>query len=102
MVFKVFLILFNPSSTRKIENSIFGMPIITQTFNINNFRIKSANFINLHTIRKLVEYSIKNVWQRQCLLLLFSRYFCPKLGQYCHLPCGAQGAKGLSSMDINN
>ena len=40
---------------------IFEMPIITQTLNINNLRITSAKSINLHTIRKLVEYSFKNV-----------------------------------------
>ena len=41
--------------------SIFEMPIITQTLNINNLRTTSAKSINLHTIRKLVEYSLKNV-----------------------------------------
>ena len=37
------------------------MPIITQTLNINNLRTTSAKSINLHTIRKLVEYSLNNV-----------------------------------------
>ena len=37
------------------------MPIITQTLNINNLRTKSAMSINLHTTRKLVEYSLENV-----------------------------------------
>ena len=37
------------------------MPIITQTLNINNLRSTSAKSINLHTIRKLAEYSLKNV-----------------------------------------
>ena len=40
---------------------IFEMPIITQTLNINNLRITSAKSINLHTIGKLVEYSLKIV-----------------------------------------
>ena len=44
-----------------LKNSIFEMPIITQILSINNFRIKSAKSINVHTIRKLVEYSLKNV-----------------------------------------
>ena len=37
------------------------MPIIRQTLNINNFKTTSAKSINLHTIRKLIEYSLKNV-----------------------------------------
>ena len=37
------------------------MPVITQTLNINNLRATSAKSINLHTIRKLVKYSLKNV-----------------------------------------
>ena len=38
-----------------MKNSIFEMPIITQTLNIKNLRTTSAKSINLHTIRKLVE-----------------------------------------------
>ena len=83
------------SVQEKLKNSIFEMPIITQTLNINNLRTKSAKSINLHTIRKLVEYSLKDVWQRQCLLFPFSRYCCPKVGRYCDPLSGAQGAKGL-------
>ena len=37
------------------------MPIIPQTLNINSSRITKAKSINLHTIRKLIEYSLKNV-----------------------------------------
>ena len=53
--------LVNPFSTGKMEISIFEMPINPPTLNINNFRTTSAKSINLHTIRKLVEYSLKNV-----------------------------------------
>ena len=52
------------SVTEKLKNSILEMPIITQTLNINNLRTTSATSINLHIIRKLVEYSLKNVWHR--------------------------------------
>ena len=83
------------SVEEKLKNSIFEMPIITQTLNINNLRTKSAKSIKLHTIRKLVEYSLENVWQRQCLLFLFSRYCCPKVGRYCDPLSGVQEAKGL-------
>ena len=36
------------------------MPIVPQTLNINKLRTTSAKSINLHTIRKLVEYSLNN------------------------------------------
>ena len=49
------------SLLEKLKISIFEMPIITQTLNINNLRTTSGKSINLHTIRKLVEYSLKNV-----------------------------------------
>ena len=51
----------NRFSTEKLENSIYEVPIITQTLNINNLRTTSAKSINLNTIRKLVEYSLKNI-----------------------------------------
>ena len=87
--------MFTLSVPEKSENFISEMPIITQTLNINNLRAKSAKSINLPTIRKLVEHSLKNVSERQCLVLPFSRYCCPKVGQYCDPLSGAQGAKGL-------
>ena len=37
------------------------MPIIQETLNINNLRTTRAKSINLHTIRKLIEYYLKNV-----------------------------------------
>ena len=37
------------------------MPIIPPTLNINNLRNTDAKSINLHTIRKLAECSLKNV-----------------------------------------
>ena len=49
------------SVPEKLKKSIFEMPIIPQTFNINNLRPTSAKSINLHTIRKLTEYFLKNV-----------------------------------------
>ena len=47
------------SVPKKLKNSIFEMPKFTQTLNINNLRATCAKSINLHTIRKLVEYSLK-------------------------------------------
>ena len=35
------------------------MPIIPQTLNIYNSRTTRAKSVNLHTIRKLIEYSLK-------------------------------------------
>ena len=48
------------SVPEKLKNSDFEMPIILQTLN-NNLRTTSAKSINLYTIRKLIEYSLKNV-----------------------------------------
>ena len=44
-----------------LENSIFVRPVIPQTLNVNNLRTTSAKSINLHTIRKLTEYSLKQL-----------------------------------------
>ena len=49
------------SLPEKLKKLIFEMPIIIQTLNIDNLRATSAKSINLNTIRKLVEYSLKNV-----------------------------------------
>ena len=100
MAFNFFWFCLTLSVPEKLKNSIFEMPIITQTLNINNLRTTSANSINLHTV-KLVEYSLKIVRQRQCLLLPFSRYYCPKVGRYCDSPSGTQGAKGLTKLVWN-
>ena len=53
--------VFNPFSAGKMKKSIVEMPIITQTLNFNNLRTASAKSINLHNIKNLVEYSLKNV-----------------------------------------
>ena len=49
--------------------SIFERPIITQTLNINNLKATSAKSIKLHTIRKLVKYSFKNVTSKAMFTL---------------------------------
>ena len=49
------------SLPEKLKNSIFEMPVIPQTLKINNSRTTRAKSINLHTIRKLIEYSLKKV-----------------------------------------
>ena len=44
-----------------LKKSFYEMLIIPQTLSINNFRTISAKLINLHTIRKLIKNSFKNV-----------------------------------------
>ena len=61
MVFKFFWYCLTLSVPEKLKNSIFEMPIIPQTLNTNNSKITIAKSINLHTIRKLIEYSLENV-----------------------------------------
>ena len=69
MVFKFFLFCLNLSVPEKLKNSIFEMPIITQILNTNNLKNISATSINLHTIRKLVEYSLKKYSQKAMFIL---------------------------------
>ena len=57
----IVLIVLTLSVPEKLKNSIFEMPIIAQTLNISNLRTASAKSVNLHTIRKLTEYSLKIV-----------------------------------------
>ena len=95
------IFVINPFSTGKIEKSIFEIPIIPQTLNIKNLRTTSARFINLHTIKKRIEYSSKKVLQGQSLvlsLLPFLRYCCPNVGRYYHPPSGVHGVKGLTTV----
>ena len=55
------LVLTLSLQVKLLVNSIFEAPIIRQTLNINNWRTTSAKSINLHTIRKAIEYTLKNV-----------------------------------------
>ena len=59
LIFFFFFFFLNLSVPKKLKNSIFEMPILTQTLNTNNVRTISAKSINLHTIGKLIEYSLK-------------------------------------------
>ena len=49
------------SLREKLKKSILEIPIIPQTLNINSQRTRIAKFINLKIVRKLIEYSLKNV-----------------------------------------
>ena len=53
--------LLTLSLPEKLKNSIFEMSIIPQILNINNSGTTKAKSIHLHTIRKVIEYSLKNV-----------------------------------------
>ena len=44
-----------------MKNVISEMPLITQNLSINNLRTTSAKPMNVRTIKKLVEYSLKSV-----------------------------------------
>ena len=61
MVFKLCWFCSTVSVPQNWKYSIFEIPVIPQTLNINNKRTTSANFINLHIIRKAMEYSLKEV-----------------------------------------
>ena len=68
LFFKFCLTLSVP---KKFKNSIFEMPIIPQTSNINNLRGRSAKSINLHTVRKVIKYSLKKVSLKAMFTLNF-------------------------------
>ena len=51
--------------------SIFEVPISRQTLNINNLRTRRAKSINLNTIRKVIEYSLKTVILKTIFILVF-------------------------------
>ena len=70
MIFKFFRFCLTLSVTEKLKNSIFEMPIITQTLNINNLRTTSAKSINVDSIRKLVEYCLINLVARAMLFFI--------------------------------
>ena len=57
----VFFVFSTLSLPEKLKNSIYEMPIIPQTLNINNLRTTNAKSINLNTIRKLIKYSLKKI-----------------------------------------
>ena len=58
ILFKVFLMCLTVSLRKKLKDSIFEIPIFLQTLKINNSRTTRANFINIHTVRKLMECSL--------------------------------------------
>ena len=59
MVFRFCWFCLTLSLPEKLENLIFEMSIIPQTLNIYNSRTTRAKSVNLHTIRNLIEYSLK-------------------------------------------
>ena len=78
MAFKSFWFCLTLSVPEKLKNSIFEMPIITKSLNINNLRTTSAKSINLPTIRKLVEYSFKIVRAKATFTLTVFETLLPK------------------------
>ena len=71
------------------------MSLITQTLNINNLRTTSAKSIKLHSIRKLVEYSLKNFAAKAMFTLTGFEIMLSEGRLVCQPPSGAQGAKEL-------
>ena len=59
LLHQVLLPTLTLSLLEKLKNSIFEMPIIPQTLNINNSTTTRTKSINPHTIRELIEYSLK-------------------------------------------
>ena len=60
MIRKCFWFRFTFSVPEKFLKLVFEMPMIPKTWNINNVRTKSSKTINWYTIRKLLQYFLKN------------------------------------------
>ena len=69
------------------------MPIIQQTLNINNLRTTSAKSTNLHTFRKLIEFSLNVIVKAMFTLTVFEILLSK--GRVALSP--AQQAKGLTN-----
>ena len=72
MVLNFFWFCLTLSVPEKLKTWIFEIPVITQGLNINNLRTTSAKSINLNTIRKLLEYSLKGTGEKTVFILRVS------------------------------
>ena len=72
MVLIFFWFCLTLSVPEKLKTWIFEIPVITQDLNINNLRTTSAKSINLNTIRKLLEYSLKGAGEKTVFILRVS------------------------------
>ena len=72
MVFNFFWFCLTLSVPENLKTWIFEIPVITQDLNINNLRTTSAKSINLNTIRKLLEYSLKGTGEKTVFILRVS------------------------------
>lgn len=70
------------SVPENLKNSILEIWIILQSLNIYNWTNTSAKSLNLHVLRKRIKYSLENGFVNLMFTLLFSRFWCSKLGWY--------------------
>ena len=89
------------SVQEKLRNSIFEMPKIKQTLNINNLRTTSAKSVNLHTITKLIEYSLKNVHVKAMLTLTVFEIFLFEVREHYQPPSGISGSEWVKVLVKN-
>ena len=61
MFFNFFRFCLTISVPQELKILIFEMQIFPQTLNINNLKATSAKSISMHTIGKLIKYSLKSV-----------------------------------------
>ena len=79
-----------------LKNLNFKISIIPKTLNINNIGTTNAKSINPHTIRKLINCSLKNVCVKAIITLILSEILLLKVGLYYHQPNVVQEEKGLN------
>ena len=89
------MIFFTLSLPKKLKNLNFKISIIPKTLNIKNIGTTNAKSINPHTIRKLINCSLKNVCVKAIITLILSEILLLKVGLYYHQSNWVQGEKGL-------
>ena len=60
MICKCFWFCLTFSKPEKFKKLVFEISMIPKTWNINNVRTKSSKTITWYTIRKFLQYSLKN------------------------------------------
>ena len=94
VVFNLFWSSLTLSIPEKLKNLIFEMPIIPQTLNNIIFRTTNTKSINLHTIRSLTKYSLKNFFKGNVYSLRFRDIAVRGKNGIITSPAGCKERKG--------
>ena len=102
VVFNLFWSSLTLSIPEKLKNLIFEMPIIPQTLNSIIFRTTNTKSINLHTIRSLTKYSLKNFFKGNVYSLRFRDIAVRGKNGIITSPAGCKERKGQKPKKYSN